>query len=172
MRNEANLNSDNESVPLKNGEIAISPEELAKRMEQLKMEQNLAFGIIAGLVAALVSALLWAVITASTGYQIGYMALAVGFLVGYAVRIGGKGIDPVFGVIGAVLAFLGCLAGNFFSNIKFLADTLSIGYFDVFSALPFDMMVDMMVHTFSVIDILFYGIAIYEGYKSSFRKLP
>ncbi|NDV47515.1 hypothetical protein D0T49_10700 [Paludibacter sp. 221] len=119
----------------------------------------------------LIGALLWAVITVLTNYQIGYMAVAVGFLVGYAVRLGGKGIDKVFGIVGAVLALLGCLLGNFFSQIGFIARYLEIGYFEVFSAMSFSTIMDVMIESFSPIDLLFYAIAIYEGYRFSFRKL-
>ena len=68
--------------------------------------------VLAGLIAAGLGAYLWAVITIATGYQIGFMAIGVGVLVGSAVRGFGKGIEPVFGVIGTTLALLGCAAGS------------------------------------------------------------
>ena len=69
------------------------------------MKNNNPLAIIGGLIAALVGAAIWAAITVETGYQIGYMAVGVGFLVGFAVRIFGKGTTQAFGIIGAVLAF-------------------------------------------------------------------
>jgi len=63
-------------------------------------------------VAAGIGAALWALITVATNYQIGFMALGVGFLVGHSVRAFGKGVDTGFGVLGAVLALAGCLAGK------------------------------------------------------------
>src|SRR6266542_1094877 len=41
--------------------------------------------------AALVSAILWYAVSAITGYQIGLVAVAVGFIVGLAVKKGGEG---------------------------------------------------------------------------------
>ena len=164
MENELNVNPES-------SEEIVNPIVLERQLEQLKLEQNLPFGIAFGAVAALIGALLWAVITVLTNYQIGYMAVAVGFLVGYAVRLGGKGIDKTFGIVGAVLALLGCLLGNFFSQIGFIAQYLEIGYFEVFSAITFGTIMDVMIESFSPIDLLFYAIAIYEGYRFSFRKL-
>lgn len=149
----------------------ISQYELEAKIQQLKLEQNLPLGIIAGGIAALIGALLWAVITVLTNYQIGYMAIAVGFFVGYAVRIAGKGIDKIYGVVGAILAFIGCLVGNFFSAVGFLANYVGAGYFEMLSAIDSGIAIELMKETFSFMDLLFYAIAIYEGYRFSFRKI-
>ena len=156
-------------------EQPLSQEELGIRIEELKMKQNLPLAIIAGLGSAIVMAILWAVITVVTKYQIGYMAIAVGFVVGYAVNFAGKGIDKIYGIIGAVCALLGCVVGNFLSQVGFIALDPEIGlsYFQSLKLLLSDMpiTVEIMKETFSPIDILFYGIAIYEGYRFSFRKI-
>jgi len=167
MENEQNLNSQEEN------ENAISQEDLQREIEQLKLQQNLPFGIIAGLVAASVMALLWAVITVVTMYQIGYMAIAVGFAVGFAVRFAGKGIDKIFGIMGAVLAFFGCILGNFFSQVAFLADYFDTTYSDILSIAfsDFSVITEIMVESFHPMDVLFYGIAIYAGYRYSFRTV-
>jgi hypothetical protein len=90
-------------------------------VERLRGEQSLLAGLAAGAVAALVGAVLWAVITNATGYQIGFMAIGVGFIVGYAVRIVGKGMDQAFGIGGAVLALLGCVVGNVLAILAVIA---------------------------------------------------
>src|SRR6185295_10796914 len=84
-----------------------------------KMEQSLLMGFIACFVTALVGAVLWALISTSIQYQIGYMAVGVGLMVGFGNRYLGKGIDKIFGYMGAVFAFLGCLFGNIFTLIGF-----------------------------------------------------
>ena len=116
-------------------------------------------------------AALWAVVTITTGYQIGYIAVAVGFLVGFAMRQFGKGTDQVFGVVGAVLALLGCGLGNLFSACAVLSQQEGIPFFDVLSVLDLEIISELMAATFSPVDLLFYGIAIYEGYKLSFHQL-
>ena len=130
---------------------------------------NLPLAIIAGIVAALIGAVLWAVITVSTGYEIGYMALGVGFLVGFAVRLG-NGAGTVFGSVGAILALVGCLLGNFFSIIGFFANAQHISVVSAFSAIDMTRIPTIMAAAFNPMDLLFYGIAVYEGYRFSQRK--
>jgi hypothetical protein len=105
----------------------------------------------------------------------GYMAIAVGFIVGFSVQFMGKGIDKIYGIIGAIGAVLGCVLGNFLSQVGFIAIDPEIGlsYFQALRLLLSDMQltVEIMKETFSPIDILFYGIAIYTGYRYSFRKI-
>lgn len=168
---ETNQELNQEPIQPEQEEVAIDQNKLNRYLEQLKLEQNLSNGIAAGLGAAILSAILWAIITVLTGFQIGYMALAVGFFVGYAVRYAGKGLDKQFGIAGAALALLGCLLGNFFSIIGFIAQAQELGYFEVLSMMDISMIPQFMVETFSVMDILFYGLAIYEGYKFSFRQI-
>ncbi len=113
------------------------------------------------------SALLWAAITVATGYQIGYMALAVGF----AVRFAGKGIDTSFGVVGAAMALLGCFLGNAFSIVGVMSSEIGLGYADSYRLLGLDGIFSVMGETFGGIDLLFYGIALFQGFKLSFRQL-
>jgi hypothetical protein len=142
-----------------------------RAVERLREEQNLLAGLAAGAVAALVGAVLWAVITNLTGYQIGFMAIGVGFLVGYAVRIVGKGMDQTFGIGGAVLALLGCVVGNALTILAIIATQENMTYAEVWSRVDLSIIVGLMTETFSPIDLLFYGIAVYEGYKLSFRQV-
>lgn len=145
--------------------IAVSEKEL----EKLRIHQNFKLALTAGLVVGLLGALLWGVITVVTGYQIGYMAIAIGAGVGIAMRYFGKGIDPIFGFTGAIIAILSCVLGNYFSIVGFMADYASVGYFEVVTAFNFDEVFSLMVESFSPIDILFYGFAAFQGYKFAFR---
>jgi len=168
MEENTNLNSTNaEEVAADNQPTA---EEITAFVEKAKLEQNLPLGIIAGAVAALAMAVVWAAITVATHYQIGYMAIAVGFGVGFAVRFAGKGIDMIFGISGAVLAFLGCVLGNFLSQVGFVANELEMSYFEVFKILSApSVFIEVMKEAFHPMDVLFYGIAIYAGYRYAFR---
>jgi hypothetical protein len=132
---------------------------------------NLAGALLGGLVAAVVGALIWAVITVTIKFQIGFMAVGVGFLVAWAVRTLGKGRDVAFGVIGGGCALLGCLLGNLLSacgfiavqavepvvsvTLRILGNPASIG--------------TILSQTFRGMDLLFYAIAVYEGYKLARR---
>ena len=153
--------------PLDNADIKTKlPADI---FEKLRLEQNLPFGAIAGTVACLVGAVLWAVVTVSTGFQIGYMAIAVGAMVGMAIRYTGKGMDPIFGYMGAVLALLGCLLGNLFTFVGFIAQEYNLNHFDVLINLDIQLIMEYYQHSFSIIDLVFYAIALYEGYHFSFR---
>ena len=130
-------------------------------------EQSLPMGLLAGLAAAAVGAGLWALVTVLTGYQIGWMAIGVGFLVGLAVRLAGKGTTSTFQVLGAVLALGGCLAGNLLTICIVAAGKLGVSMTQMVLGLTPDFVVDTMSATFSPIDLLFYGLAVYAGYKYS-----
>ncbi|MBC8489653.1 MAG: hypothetical protein H8D45_26845 [Bacteroidetes bacterium] len=145
----------------------LSPE----LFEKLRLDQNLPFGIIAGFIAAIIGAVIWGIITVSTGFQIGYMALAIGALVGITIRITGKGIDQIFGFWGAGIALFGVVLGNFLSIIGFIANAEGLGYFETLTLLDYNYVPELMAETFSIIDLVFYGIAIYEGYRFSFRQV-
>ncbi|HEX8312044.1 MAG TPA: hypothetical protein VF614_12045 [Chthoniobacteraceae bacterium] len=145
-------------------------EKVAEFQRQLERQQNLPMAVLAGVTAAVVGGGLWAAITLMTNYQIGWMAVGVGFLVGYAVRMAGKGVTPIYGVIGAVCALLGCLLGNFFTATELIAQHLSVSEMEVISNMTPELVFEMMKETFSGMDLLFYGIAVYEGFKLSTRK--
>ncbi len=123
------------------------------------------------MLAAIIGGIIWAVITVATNYQIGYMAIGVGLLVGNSVGFFGAGIDKKFGVLGAVLSLFGCVMGNFLSQVGFIAQSESMGYFEVISYLTFPIVKSLMVESFNFMDVLFYGIALFEGYKFAFRKV-
>lgn len=134
---------------------------------EMREKQNIYKGILGGSVAAIVGAILWAFIAEMTGYQIGWMAVGVGFLVGYGMRIMGKGIDDVFGVVGAILALSGCLGGNILTIAYSISNRHGIPILSVISQMKVQALINIMEKTFSPMDLLFYGLAIYEGFKYS-----
>lgn len=140
-----------------------------EQMAAFKEEQNLKLALGTGIIVCLVCALLWAIISVTIKYQIGYMAVGVGAAVGFTIRYFGKGVDQVFGIIGAVLAFLGCVLGNYFSILGLISDEYGVSVFDLFSQISAGGAFELMLETFSPMDLLFYGLAIAEGYKFSFR---
>ncbi|HKY32041.1 MAG TPA: hypothetical protein VJV23_05845 [Candidatus Polarisedimenticolia bacterium] len=142
-----------------------------RAMERLRGEQNLMLGIAGGAAAALAGAAAWAGVTVGTGYQIGWMAVGVGFLVGVTVRALGKGVDQSFGLSGALLSLLGCAAGNLFAMCGLLAQQEGVPFVQVVSQLTPGMARELMTLSFSPMDLLFYGIAVYEGYKFSIRPI-
>jgi hypothetical protein len=100
------------------------------------------------------------------------MAIGVGFLVGYAVRLLGKGSTPVFGAVGALLSLAGCVVGNVLAIAGFIANDVGQPFFSVLPQIEMAALPSMLSETFSAIDVVFYAIAVYEGYKLSFVAPP
>lgn len=151
--------------------IGIDPARLQALIREIRDNQNLGLGIVGGLCAAMVGALVWAGITWKTGYQFGVMAIGIGFLVGFAVRLAGRGIDRSFAYAGAVLAFLGVVMGNLLAAAIAVADATGVSISHVLRLLDVSSSFQLLRITFRPMDLLFYGFAVYEGYKFSVRKL-
>jgi hypothetical protein len=154
------------SVPVEVDEL-----KLQTLMQEIKDNQNLPLGILGGIGAAAIGATIWAMITALTNFQIGWMAVGVGFLVGIGVRSLGKGVDTSFGIAGAILSLVGCLAGNLLTVCIIISRQESIELLNLLTRLNPAVTVELMKATFNPIDMLFYGIAVYEGYRFSFRRI-
>jgi hypothetical protein len=163
-----------------NDTASASPAEKPPELDQMKLQmmlqqirdnQNMPMAILGGAVAAVVGAAVWAAVTVATGWQIGFMAIGVGFLVGWTVRKMGQGIDQSFGIVGAVMSLFGCVLGNYLSICGFIAQEYGVGYFDVLGTVDWETAFNLMAETFNVIDILFYALALYYGYKYSIRGL-
>ncbi len=133
---------------------------------------SLPLALIAGCAAAAVGAARWAAVTVVTGLKIGWVAVGIGFLVGYAVRVFGKGSEPAFQALGAVLSLLGCLAGNLLMVCVFVSRQENIPLLTILTHLHPSIILNLMVETFSPMDLLFYGIAVYEGYRFSRAPVP
>lgn len=140
---------------------------------QLKSKQNLILAIVGGSVAAIVAAAIWATVTVVTEYQIGWMAVGVGFAVGFAVRALGKGVTPIYGIIGGLLALFACLLGNLLSTCGFIAQEFDISFFEALGNCLSNpgLAVDLMKETFHPMDLLFYGIAVYGGNKAAYTEV-
>jgi hypothetical protein len=140
-------------------------------MQQIRDNQNLGMAIIGALIAAVVGGAIWAAVTVFTGWQIGFMAIGIGFLVGWTVRKFGQGVDMTFGVVGALFSLIGCLLGNLLSVIGFLAQEYNENVFEILGSIDFEQALSMLQESFNIMDLLFYGLAVYYGYKYSIRGL-
>ena len=157
-------------------EKGLKPEEIKKELptgiiEKLKKEQEFDTGMVLGAVAGLSGAILWAVIGVSTGYHIGWIALIIGAGVGLTIRYSGKGIDNKFGVWGAIISLLSIFIGNFFSIIGVVAIVNNISFFEALIRFDYSLFTKVLAETFSFMDLVFYVIAAFEGYKFSFRVI-
>jgi hypothetical protein len=138
-------------------------------LEKIRAQQNFGLAVVAGVGAAIIGAVLWAVVTVITQYELGLMAIAVGFLVGFAIRETGKGVDKKFGYLGAICGLFGCVLGNLLSGIVFYAQASGLSFGQALATLDVDLVSRLASATFQAMDLLFYAIGIYEGYKFSFK---
>jgi hypothetical protein len=141
-------------------------------LREIQDNQNLTLGVLTGAGAALIGAIAWAIVTALTKFQIGFMAIGIGFIVGWTIRQFGRGLDISFGVAGGALAFLGCLLGNLLSACIMYANQTGASIMDTLAAVNLRIAGEILKATFSPMDLLFYGIAIYFGYKYSLFTIP
>ncbi len=89
-------------------------------------------GIVFGLLAAIVGGVLYVVVAQATHITIGYMALGIGFLVGWAVKMGTRMPSQAAGILAVVLTVIGILPGEIYfyrdpTDILFTALFLFIG---------------------------------------------
>lgn len=137
---------------------------------QLQVRSHVVLPLLGGSAAAIVGAMLWAVFTLKTGIHLGVMAIAVALLVSYTVRALSPRSAATAGLIGAGLSLVGCFLGSFFTTTAILADYQSVNFFEALSLVDITVIPDLMIYTFQAVDLLFYAIAVYVGYRLSFRQ--
>jgi hypothetical protein len=154
-------------------EYRIDPLKVKQFENRLQEEQNLLAGILAGSLAAILGTILWAVFTLVTDLKTGLLAIVTGIIIGFANRKFGRGIDRVFGLTGAGLSVLSVIAGNLLFVAVYLSQQESVPLFNVLLGMLLHpaAVIELLVLTFSPIDLVFYGLVIYAGYKYSFRRI-
>lgn len=157
------LETQNSNVQPEQSE-AINP---FSQSSEPEANSNFGLGILGGLGAALIGAIIWACITIFTGYKFSIAAAGMGFLVGGAVRLLGKGWESQYRITGAILSMIGCLLGNIFSIYAVIANELNVSFFEVLATTGIPATIRYLQLTFSFYDILFYGVALVIGYKIS-----
>jgi len=136
------------------------------------IEQQSSFGmaIAAGVGAAIVGAVLWAAITVISGWKLGVVAIAIGYIVGQAIRTAGKGNDQKFAILGAVCALFGCVLGDVLGDLAAVATMQGVGTERLLALLGtqgIDLIGRIVVKSFDAMDLVFYAIAVYEGFRFS-----
>ncbi len=149
----------------------VDPIQLQRFLQNMRDNQNLTMGIVGGCVGAILGAISWAVVAAVAHLNVGIIAIAVGFLTGFGVRYLGKGIDKQFGIVGAILAALGVALGNVLAVCVYLSQQDGLPFMDVIAKLNPTIVIEMLKIDFGPMDLFFYGIAIWAGYKYSIRQI-
>lgn len=125
--------------------------------------------LAAGLVAAALGSTLYYLIDRLTGYKLGLVAIAIGFLVGRAVRwgTGGRG-----GVLYQVLAVALTYAGIAFSFLPYVLGgmdrtdgEMAFGVAELVLLIPFMLAVPIQLGISSPFLLVIFGIGLWEAWK-------
>jgi hypothetical protein len=137
------------------------------------MRGKLILGTLGAIAGALLGAIAWGAITATTHLQIGYMAVGVGFLAGYGMRVLGGGRDRADGVIAGIVAFAGCVLGNLLTVVIDFAphDNAHRGILELTTVVVLNPKLAWLLlrESFSIMDVLFYALAVYAGYRTALK---
>ena len=141
------------------------------RVSAVAVGGKLLLGTIGALIGAFLGAVAWAAITASTTFQIGYMAVGVGFLAGLGMRILGGGRSRTEGFVAGGVALLGCVFGNLLATVFVIAQQYHKPILLVLgTALSHPAFAGVLLREgFNVMDPLFYGLAMYAGYRAALK---
>jgi hypothetical protein len=122
-----------------------------------------------GLAAAIVGAIAWYAVIKLTGYELGLLAIGVGFLVGRAVRKGGRGLGgwryQALAMALTYLAIASAYAQLVPKAIGDFADGSQLMLVPAFLAAPF------MAGAGNVMGMLIIGFGLYEAWKTN-RRIP
>jgi hypothetical protein len=134
----------------------------------MQRSPNFLFATAAGLLTALACAIAWAGISAELGFRIGWMCVGVGFAVAFVIRFSADHHDEALAYLSACMSLLGCVIGNFLSTCALIAmhDATSINRV-VVELLP--RFSDVLARSFRPMDLAFYALAAYFGYKYARR---
>jgi len=92
------------------------------------------------------------------------MSIGVGFAVAFAVRYFGHSHDRKFAILSAVLSLAGCVLGNYLAAIAVSAQHYHESIPGMAIAL-LPRLPQVLSDTFNPMDVLFYAIGVYFGYK-------
>jgi len=133
-------------------------------------DQNPLGAVLGGIIGVPISSAFWTEVVSIYKLEINILAIAVGFIVGYMVKILGKGNTPVYGIIGVIFTLFGCISGRIMSAMILNSGKPITLIADQVINLNTGMAVYYLESTFQISDLIFYIIALFAGYYCSFRN--
>ncbi len=108
-----------------------APEATAADGKRLVDAQSIRNATIAGIITIVVFSILWAGMTSLLNRVFPWMTVVLGYLLGYAVRRAGHGVDWHFPALAAALAVTGSLAANIVIAADYTAETFATNTFHI-----------------------------------------
>ncbi len=124
-------------------------------------EQQPRAAVLAGFLTSVSGAIVWGTIGFIAGASYSIVAILLGAMVGYGVKIFGRGVTNLYGYIAAGFAVFGCVLGNA-ATLVLLAVT---------SGRRFDSLPSRFLDSFSLMDIVYWLVAIYGAWWFARRDL-
>jgi len=130
--------------------------------------------IIGGIIGAAIGGAIWAGVAIVFDYEIGFLAILVGALAGLGVHVGSGRVGGIpYQIIAVILATLGIMIGKYITVYHFVQLGVvqefgqeawnEFGY-SVLSAEYFQDFISILPETFEILDILFFGLAIFTAF--------
>ena len=127
--------------------------------------------VIGGLLGAFAGLAIWATFAPATHWLTGLMAIAMGPLVGAGVRTLGHGLERPYGYLGAAISLFACVLGSALSACIVAAEQEGLPLHMALKEIDPETIPDLLVTTFDPVNVLFYLVAMFEGYYFSLRKI-
>ena len=81
------------------------------------------------------------------------------------MRYSGQGYRWKYGLIGAIYSLLSILVGNVLMVTLYVSHTKNLPHYDILLTLDFGIILAILWSIFEPLDLLYYDIAIYLGFK-------
>lgn len=101
---------------------------------RLAAEQSLLKAVVAALIAIVVFCALWVALSSLTERVFPWMTIALGAMLGFAVRRAGRGVDWRFPAVAAALTLAGSLIGNIAIAAAYTAESFDTGMLQILRA--------------------------------------
>ncbi|KJK58721.1 hypothetical protein [Saccharothrix sp. ST-888] len=126
-----------------------------------------ALAVAAATGAAVAGALAYGFLMKALDREIGWVVLGVAAAVAFALgKLGGR--NPSLPVAGAVLSVFGLFLGQLFGIALYAHEQLGASFLDLFGS-ELDATFRIWQDTRGVLDLVFYGLAVFEGYTFTRR---
>jgi hypothetical protein len=140
--------------------------------DAVEKKPNLTLALIGGLLGMLLGAALWTGTAYMSTQEVSWIAIGVGLVVGFGVRLFGRGPSLTFGLIAGGLSLAGCLLGELAHYSIVLARGYHMGFFEVLGkyisnpSLP----LAFLKNGIQARDLLFYAVAMGIGFQVAYYR--
>ncbi len=141
--------------------------ELEQKLNKPQIGGNILLGTAGGFGAMLFGVLIWALIAFITRFEFSLAAVGMGFLIGFIAKTLTGRKNALMGMISGGLSVTGCILGSILGIVMIVCkgDILLVGAAFIALLTKPGLLLEAYGAVFSPIDLLFYGIAVFNAYK-------